>query len=499
MKNRTYTLRHPSFDHQTEGMQRLIENDGTYALLWDPGTGKTKVVVDYLGWLASAANAEVRALVVCPKAVTDSWVSQMNQFLSEAVRNFSGVMYGTINEKAAMLADFGCKLVVDAPMVTMAVINLEALSSRRQISQTSSKLHSDLLLDAVKRFNPHVLIVDESHRIKGKSSNAGKLLARMAKVVKRRILLTGTPMPHSPLDVWSQWKVLDDTGFATNGKPWSFSQFQQKYAIMGGWMGKEVTGFQFLDDLERRMSKRSMALRKEDALDLPPAIDCGVTYEMDPAERRAYDKMKKDLIVSLDSGAVMSAPSKLTMMLRLRQITAGFVRADDGSINFIGDSRQAATLSLLEDLMATEHRVVVFAWARPEVDRLVAAINASKQLNGTKAWGITGDTPDQTRLHLRQAFAKMDETRQVLVCQWRTVSLGINEFVAASHAIFLSLSQQRDDLIQGKGRLDRQGQTKPVTFWRLYAQGTVDEVIWQSHKDRTNLEDALLAHIRSGQ
>ncbi len=84
-----------------------------------------------------------------------------------------------------------------------------------------------------------------------------------------------------------------------------------------------------------------------------------------------------------------------------------------------------------------------------------------------------------------------------MVCQWRTVSLGINEFVAANHALILSLSQQRDDLIQGKARLDRQGQPKPVTFWFIQAPGTVDEVVLQSHQDRTNLEDALLAHIRS--
>lgn len=193
----------------------------------------------------------------------------------------------------------------------------------------------------------------------------------------------------------------------------------------------------------------------------------------------------------------MSVGSKLTMALRLRQITSGFVKPDVGDIQYIGDSRQARALQLLEDLMATEHRVVIFAWARPEVDRLVEAINASKMLNGAKASAITGDTPDEDRIRLRQKFAETGgQDRLILVCQWRTVSLGINEFVAASHALFLSLSQQRDDLIQGKGRLDRQGQTKPVTFWYLQAPGTVDEVIMQSHRDRTNLEDALLAHIR---
>lgn len=486
-----------SFKHQIEGVKRLIEHDGVYALLWDPGTGKTKTVIDYLSWLALAVNCEVRVLVVCPKAVTDSWVSQGNEFVHGDVDLIARVLDGSINEKAAELAKRGQEFVT--PAINMKVVNVETMSSRRTVSKTSSKLHSDLLLESVKKWNPHVLVVDESHRIKGKSSNAGRLLQRIAPVVKRRILLTGTPMPHSPLDIWSQWRVLDPYVFGTFGKSWSFSQFQQKYAVMGGYMGKEIKGFQYLDDLEKRMAQRAMVLRKEDALDLPPVTEIIRPFKLDPAEERTYNKMLRDLIVELDKGELMSAPSRLTQMLRLRQITSGYVKADGGDYQYIGEGRLSATMDLLEDLMATEKRVVIFAWGRPEVDRLVDKINSSRELYGAHAHAITGETPDHERLRLRQKFAdKNDDERLILVCQWRTVSLGINEFVAASHAIFLSLSQQRDDLVQGKGRLDRQGQTKPVTFWYIQAPGTVDEVIYKSHQDRTNLEDALLAHIRHG-
>lgn len=495
----TFVPRVPSFDHQIEGVKKLIEHNGTFALLWDPGTGKTKTVVDYLSWLALATREDVRVLVVCPKAVTDSWVTQTAEFAS--VPWLAEVVTGSINDKAAKLASFKKGYSAPGgPSITMQVVNLETFSSRRTVSPTSSKLHSDLLLDAVTKFHPHVLVVDESHRIKGKSSNAGKLLQRISTRVKRRILLTGTPMPHSPLDVWSQWRVLDAGAFSTNFKSWSFSQFQQKYAVMGGYMGKEIKGFQYLDDLEKRMSKRSMVVRKEDALDLPPVTEIMRPFQLEPGEQKVYKKMLDDLIVQMDSGALMSAPSRLTQMLRLRQITSGYVKGDgESDYTFIGEGRLRATMDLLEDLMATEKRIVVFAWGRPEVDRLVERINASKLLNGAKAHAITGETKDEERLRLRKKFAdKNDDERLILVCQWRTVSLGINEFVAASHAIFLSLSQQRDDLVQGKGRLDRQGQTKPVTFWYVQAPGTVDEVIYKSHQDRTNLEDALLAHIRHG-
>ena len=48
-------------------------------------------------------------------------------------------------------------------------------------------------------------------------------------------------------------------------------------------------------------------------------------------------------------------------------------------------------------------------------------------------------------------------------------------------------------------RLDRIGQTRNVTFWYALAPGTVDEVIMKAHRDRTDLEDAMLQHIRGNQ
>jgi SNF2 family DNA or RNA helicase len=82
-----------------------------------------------------------------------------------------------------------------------------------------------------------------------------------------------------------------------------------------------------------------------------------------------------------------------------------------------------------------------------------------------------------------------------MVAQIKTMSLAVNELVTASHAIFATLSQQRDDIVQARDRLDRIGQTLPCTFWFALAPGTVDDVVYQSYLDRSNLEAAMLKHI----
>ena len=108
---------------------------------------------------------------------------------------------------------------------------------------------------------------------------------------------------------------------------------------------------------------------------------------------------------------------------------------------------------------------------------------------------ISGDTPQAERLRLRKRFGSDSPDRMVMLAQIQTLSVAVNELVTASHAVFGSLSQRRDDLIQARDRLNRIGQTKPVTFWYALAPGTIDEVIMRSHDERTTLEDSVLAHV----
>jgi hypothetical protein len=75
------------------------------------------------------------------------------------------------------------------------------------------------------------------------------------------------------------------------------------------------------------------------------------------------------------------------------------------------------------------------------------------------------------------------------------MNLSVNELVTASNAVFGSLPRPRDDIVQARDRLARIGQTLPTTFWFVMAPNTIDQVIFQSYKDRTNLEAAVLAHI----
>lgn len=528
----------PPYEHQRDILKRIIETRGKCAILADPGTGKTRTVIDYAGMLATKTQSEVRVLVIPPLAAIDGWVEQTLEYLPEGIGVWAEALGGSIVKRAEALRSRGpdtgglrltgfqraevlairnadgsqgdprqgpAGVTDGGPSVVVLSTNLDGFASRRAVTPGGTVTAADRMVEGVKGFAPDIIVIDESHRIKGHSSNTSKAIARLTRLAPRRLLLTGTVMPHSPLDVYAQWRFLDPEVFGTRladgtTKPWAFHRFRNEYAVMGGYLGKEVKGFRNLDDLQDRMALNSVVVRKSDALDLPPTSDARISVSLSPRERTAYAQMKEDLVARVEDGALTSAPNVLAQLMRLRQITSGILHDDvTGEAIDLGSSKVRAIASHVNDTLAGEDRVVVFCHFRDEIAKVAEAVAAT----GTLVETITGDTHPTERTAIRKRFgakevSKRHDGRMVLVAQVRTLSLAVNELVTASHAVYGSLSERRDDYVQSRDRLDRIGQENPVTFWHAVAPGTVDDIILTAHRDRTDLEDAVLRHLKSG-
>lgn len=390
----------------------------------------------------------------------------------------------------------------DKPRIVLMATNFDTFSTRQTIPGTGKQM-SDHLLDAVKRFDPDLVVVDEAHKIKSPTSNVSRLLGRIGEAVPRRMALTGTIMPAGPLDVFGVWRFLEPFAFGStladgSKKRATYAAFKEKYAVLGGYMGREVKGYKNLDEMQNVMAINSSVARKSEALpDLPKAQDVEVPIVLTPQEVKAYKEMKKGLAAELidpATGAILpaTAGSRLTQMLRLRQITSGHLPDDNGGMHRLGNSKVDAMASLVEDTLIGENRIVVFCYFIDEI----LALKEKLTRKGNELMVIWGDTHADDRLKMRQRFGdKNVEDRIIMITQIRTMSLAVNELVTASNAIFGSLPQTRDDIVQARDRLDRIGQVLPCTFWFVLAPGTVDTVIFQSYRDKTSLEEAVLAHI----
>lgn len=520
----------PRWEHQRRGLRKLIETRGQCALLFSPGLGKSATVLDYASLLAVTSRRETRVLVLAPLAALDTWVLQAQQYVAPDIDLWAEVLGGSIRQRAESLARRGGQPILraegprrdgqprargwrlspsmavrqgntsadprtavltapaarDTPSLILCALSLSSFSSR---SAVGSRRMSDVLVQAVERYAPDLIVVDESHLLKSPSSNMSRAVARLTPLCQRRVILTGTVQPHSPLDVWAQWRFLSPQTFGTR-----FAAFRDRYAVMGGFQNRQPVRFHHLDHMREAMGRNAVVATKEESLDLPPTTDVVVPVHLSPAEQRAYTGMKQVLAATVDDRTV-TVPNRLAQMMRLRQITSGFLPDDTGTVARIGDSKAQAVRSLIHDTLAGEKRAVVFAHFRAEIEQLTELLRAP----GTTIRTITGDTPAQQRRAIREEFGlagPLDE-RIVLIAQVRTMSLAVNELVTASHAVYTSLPLTRDDLEQSRARLDRSGQVRPVTFWTLEVPQSVDSVIRRAHHDRTQMEDALLAHLRS--
>lgn len=545
----------PRFAHQKRGLAKLIACNGVGALLMEPGTGKTAVTLDYCSLLALVSpRKEARVLVIGPLAAVDQWALQAPKWVSPQVNVWAEALGGSVMQRVEALRSRGGKKVAEPaggrgrgagdavralhatrawalaarrdgvdldrkmtakagpdvlgdskPRLVIEAINLDTLSQRRQVG---SKTMADVVLSAVTDFDPDLVVIDEMHKIKSVSSNASRLAGRIGSRVERRIGLTGTVIPHSPLDVYGQWRFLDPLAFGRvqpNGerRVATFKHFKEDYAEMGGYMGHEVVGFKNLDRLEEIMGERSSVAIKEECLDLPDAVDTVLPVALSPKELKAYEDMRTKLQVEFreeddmqedaggGGGDAATAASRLVRMTRLRQITAGHLPDDAGQVREIGRSKAKTIASLIHDTLEDEKRIVVFGTFTRELAALEEEIAGKR----TTVLRIDGSTKPEDRLAMRQRFGSDDPARLVIVAQIKTLSVAVNELVTARNAIFASLPWQRDDIVQARDRLNRLGQKSATTFWYALAPNTVDDLVFQAYQDRTDLEKTLMNHI----
>lgn len=513
--------------HQKKGVKFLLKMDGIGALLFEPGTGKTGTTLAYIDRLTQTYG-EVRVLVVAPLTAADTWVLQPSSFMDAPVK--ARMLQGrtdSILRKIAVSRNWAevteAKIKTDHPgemsrimaghKVTILSMSAGAISNWCQVRSQRVQL-----IAAVRKYQPHLIVLDESHIAKSATANISTAMYQLGQLVPHRIILTGTVNPHSRLDVYGQWRFLAPWTFSDQYrekftrkplkmtkaqqksiKPWAWGRFKNRYTISGGYEGREIKDFINLEELDDRVAERSMVVLKKDALDLPPTTDIDIHVDLTAKERRAYEEMRKDLAAQLADGSLLEAPNALAKIMKLRQITSGYVRdTETGLVHALGASKRKAVVEIATTQLAGENRIVVFAYFKPECAMLQETL--AKREPNSVVEVITGATKAKDRLAIRQRFGdtKKHPERIILVAQARTMSLSVNELVTAQNAIFASLSERRDDWTQSRDRLHRKGQQgQHVTFWNVMVPDTVDTIMQGRHKDRGDMERALLDHIKS--
>ena len=436
--------------HQVEAIKHGLHHEGAM-LSMHMGTGKSLCAV------AIACETARRVLILCPLSVVQVWPAEFRKHSGQAFqvlpldRGASAKRAETAESFAKLREAYGDRWAI--------AINYESAVSE-QFAKWALAQQWDLV------------ILDESHRLKmpgGKRSIFVKQLARRA---TRRLALSGTPMPHSPLDIYAQYRALDQGVFGT-----SFVRFRAQYAVMGGYGQHQVVGWQNQDDFAAKF--RTIAYEASaDVLDLPEAVHVERTCSLGTKARRVYEGLEDDFYAEIEAGEITAA-NALVKLLRLQQITGGDLPLDSGEVSEIDHTKSDLLADVIEDIDRAEPIVVICRF-RGDLDRVRRVAEASGRTYGE----ISGRLKDGLSGH---TMADVD----VVGVQIQAGGVGI-DLTRARYCIFYSVGFSLGDYEQVCARVHRPGQTRPVTYVHLVCEQTVDRQVYGALQARRDVIDTIL-------
>lgn len=424
-------------------------------LALDMGCGKTKVTIDLI-----VNRGHERTLIICPKSVVSVWPKEFAKHVDKADVDIEVLPLcgGTVEKRAKQGQQF-LRLCKMRGQQAVVVINYEA-SWREAFAEFA--LTADF----------RCLVMDESHRIKDPGGKSSKFCAKLAEKVPYRLALTGTPMPHSPLDCYAQFRALDPGIF---GK--SFYQFKQHYAVMGGYMQREVTGYQHQEELQQKFYSIAFRVGKE-VLDLPEAVHITRTCELTPAGRRVYKQLQDDFMADVGAG-VVTASNALARLLRLQQLTGGFLRNDLDVLHQVDTAKGDLLSDIIGDIDKAEP-LVVFCRFHEDLNVVWKVAEAA----GRSCGELSGRN---NHLHDWQ-----EGELNTLAVQIQAGGVGI-DLTRARYCIYYSLGYSLGDYEQSLARVHRPGQTRETFYIHLLAENTIDEKVMEALQQRKDVVEAILS------
>lgn len=410
------------FNHQRTTVEFALANKRAF-ILNDMGTGKTLSVLWACDILFEAKKIR-KVLVISPLSSMRS-VWQKEIFFNIPHRR-SAIAHGNRAQRLA---------AISSP-VHFVIINHDGIKT---------------CAEELIRESFDIIVIDELTAYKSAQSERTKTMIYICQPARAKAVwgLTGEPTPNSPLEAYSQCKVVNPTNPIL---PRYYTQYRDATMYQVNdylWLPKPGAS-----DIVHRCMQPAVRFRREDCLDLPPTMYQTISVEFTKEQQEHYERMKKEAYILHDRGEI-SASSAAIVLNKLLQISAGAVKTNDGDVAHIDyKPRFDALLEILEQ--TPQKKLVVFATYVATIKRLVDDLTAA----GVHAAAIFGDVDHKQRAKYIDDF--QTGALSVLVLQPQSSAHSIT-LVAASTIVWFSLIPSNELYRQGNARIVRPGQTR-TTF-----------------------------------
>lgn len=445
-------MKYNPHNYQTYATDFILEHPVS-AVFLDMGLGKSVITLSAIYDLCLDSFLVRKVLVIAPLRVArDTWPTEIQKWDHLHGLSYS-VAVGTEVERKAALRQ----------RAFVYIINRENVQW--------------LVEDSGIPFDYDMVVIDELSSFKSYQAKRFRSLLKVRPKVKRMVGLTGTPSSNGLMDLWAEFRVLDlgkRLGrFITHYRNAYFQPDKRNGQVVFSY--KPLPGAE--DAIYRQISDITISMKATDHLQMPECVMNEVKVSLSEKERKVYDSMKSDLVVSL-GGEEIDAGNAAALANKLSQMANGAVYGEDKRVFSIHDKK----LDALEDLIeaANGKPVLVAYWFKHDLERIskrfkVREIKTSEDITD---WN-SGKIP-------------------VAVIHPASAGHGLNLQSGGSTLIWFGLTWSLELYQQTNARLWRQGQqADTVVIHHIVTADTIDERIMSALRKKDKTQSALIDAVKA--
>jgi SNF2 family DNA or RNA helicase len=425
--------------YQRQGVAWLsfLRENGFGGILADEmGLGKTLQALAFLRFVRQQNPDAAPMLIVCPTSLVFNWLAEAKKFTPElSVLALHGperhVLFDQIQRS-------------DIVVTSYALIRRDA--------------------EKYREFEFDTAVLDEAQHIKNRQTQNAQAVKAVKS--KHRLVLTGTPLENSVLDLWS---IFD---FLMPGYLGSAKDFRERYELP---IAKEKNA-EAQSRLARRLRPFMLRRLKRDvAKDLPAKLEQVSFCELTPDQRGVYQQVieasRKEVLDAVGAqGLAKSRMVVLSALLRLRQICCDLRLLKLENVKPANASGKLDLFSeLLEEVIDGGHRVLVFS----QFVSMLTLLKERLAEEGIEYCYLDGSTTD--RGAVVEQF-QQNASIPVFLISLKAGGVGLN-LTGADTVIHFDPWWNPAVEDQATDRAHRIGQTKVVTSYKLITRDTVEEKI----------------------
>jgi SNF2 family DNA or RNA helicase len=432
------------FEHQKTTSKFIIDNPRVLVTS-DPGTGKTRSVID-----AYLARSKGRMLVLAPLSILQaSWGDDIDKFAP-------GIEYE----------------------VAFARNRAKAFKSQAEIIITNHDAVKWLAknTDVLDGFN--TLCIDEFTAFKNKDSQRSKAVHKIAQLFDYRIAMSGTPNSNTICDIWHPTLLVDD-GHRLGHRFYTFRANVCTPVFNGfanEWKDKpdaELMVAAAIKDINIRYEL-------EECLDMPEQSYHTIKTQLSDTMMQAYKALAEDNVLWTGE-ATINAVHAGALTKKLLQLCTGAVYNEDGEVVGFHQERYNLVMDLVDQ---RKHTLVAFNWTH-ERDYLIE--QAEKR--GIKYGVIDGSISAKAR---KDVVDRLQAGQlQVVFAHPQSAGHGLT-LTTATSVIWCSPTYNAEHYQQFNRRIYRAGQTKRTEVIHIAAEDTWETDVYEKLSGKLGRMENLL-------